>query len=139
MKVPKGMVSEVLGLQANILEKERINKEGKCRDSSRKEPEEAHEETHDTVAYRRVESCTDREARDDAGLVHGDLDAELGEVDMESVQYHCEATIMVPNSRGQEPMKVGAVLEVDPVCHVCRRNWQQNWGPTLMGPKLCTP
>lgn len=44
-------------------------------------------------------------------MLGGDIEAKLQEVDMESVQYHCEATIMVPNSRGQQPMKVGAVLD----------------------------
>lgn len=44
-------------------------------------------------------------------MIDGDIDAELEEVDIEGVQYHCEATIIVTNSRGQQPLKVGAVLE----------------------------
>lgn len=44
-------------------------------------------------------------------MPEGDIDVELKEVDMESVQYHHKATIMVFNSRGQQPMKVGAVLD----------------------------
>lgn len=52
MKVSKGLVPEVLGLQAGILEASRIKKQGQRKESSRDEPEGIHE----TVAYRRVES-----------------------------------------------------------------------------------
>lgn len=36
----------------------------------------------------------------------GDLELEeLEEVDMECVQYHCEATVTVPEKQGQQPWK----------------------------------
>lgn len=35
----------------------------------------------------------------------------LEKVDTENVDYHCEVTIMIPHTRVQQPMKVGAVLD----------------------------
>lgn len=36
-----------------------------------------------------------------------DVDVEFEELDMDNAQCHYDATIMVPKTRGQQPMKSG--------------------------------
>lgn len=44
-------------------------------------------------------------------ILEEDVDVEPEELDMQSVEYYCEATVVELNSPGQQPVKVWAMLE----------------------------
>lgn len=70
-------------------------------------------ESCEPVKYYRVETSLEQPSREVENanvILDNNVDAEFEEVDMESVQYHCEATIM-PNNGGQQPVKRGAMLD----------------------------
>ena len=96
-----GMPAGIISLQKDILERSRRNQEGG--QTSDGEP----------VMYRRVFNGPAGEvapSREQEKLGEAVVDRN-DEVDLESVRYHYDATILVPNSVGHEPMMVGAVLD----------------------------
>lgn len=69
-------------------------------------------------------------------MLGGDIEAELEEVDIEGVQYHCEAIIIVQNDRRQQPSKVSAVLYTVSGVSCVLEKPAVKFGAHLMGPKL---
>ena len=99
--VSEDMAAQIISRQQDILEQARRNQEG------------GQASEGETVMYRPA-------FNDPAGEVApSDEKEKLGEavldrdyaMDLESVRYHCDATILVPNSVGHEPMMVGVVLD----------------------------
>lgn len=66
-------------------------------------------------------------------------DVELDELDIESVQYPCMATIVVPNERGQQPMKVRAVLDSEAGVSCVSEKAARKLGDKVEGAQIVNP
>ena len=125
------MMAQLVGMQQDLL---------RTAHKEKKDSQAPVEGEGYTVMYRRVGSRWEESSGEAPCCPTEDLELEkLEEVDMECVQYHCDATIMVPDNHEQKPWKVRAVLDSGAGVSCISEKMAADLGARFEGTQLYSP